>query len=146
MEGPGRRWWRPTAVGVAALLLVTLVSVAGAPPAAAAATSLRFGGSGVSAPGLDRVIVPVEVDNAADLGDTDFTIEFWMKSTAAQNPSGNFGCGPGVSWINGHIIFDRDINDSDGRDYGISVGQDGTLAFGASATATGRPRRRARAG
>ena len=71
------------------------------------------------------------MNNAADLGATDFTIEFWMKSTTAQNPSGNPGCS-GVGWINGHIMFDRDILDSTGRDFGISVGQDGTLAFGAS--------------
>jgi len=54
-----------------------------------------------------------------------------VKSTRAENPSGNPGCG-GVGWINGHIMFDRDILGSTGRDFGISVGQDGTLAFGAS--------------
>ena len=68
-----------------------------------------------------------------------------MKSTTAQNPSGNPGCS-GVGWINGHIMFDRDILGSTGRDFGVSVGQDGTLAFGASVNDNGAARRRARAG
>ena len=69
---------------------------------------MRFGGSGSSTPGKDRILIPVDPNNAVDVGGADFTIEFWMAGTPADNAGGSPGCGGGVGWINGRIIMDRD--------------------------------------
>ena len=45
----------------------------------------------------------------------------------------------GYDWIRGHIMFDRDINDSNGRDYGIAVGEAGVLGFGGPERVGQRP-------
>lgn len=105
-----------------------------APAAAVTATSLRFGGGGVATPGADRVLIPVNPTNAADVGAASFTIELWMAATAADNPSGDVGCdGANYSWITGHILLDRDRFPgvgSDGRDFGVSLTTTGRVAFG----------------
>jgi hypothetical protein len=122
---------------MATLGALALPVLASAPPAAAATannpSSVRFGGSGSSTPGKDRILIPVDPNNAVDVGGADFTIEFWMAGTAADNTGGNPGCGGGVGWINGRIIMDRDRVGTSGRDFGASLGTDGTLAFGVAA-------------
>lgn len=98
--------------------------------------SLRFYGNGVNAPDLDRVKIPIdEVANnsagpPADVGATDFTIEFWMKANASDNTSASVSCGNNVNWINGNIIFDRDRFNQN-RKFGMSVAG-GVIVFGVS--------------
>lgn len=102
--------------------------------AAAGSRALRFGGSGVAAPGADRVLIPVEPPTAADLGATDFTIELWLAGTVADNPGAAVVCDvPGYTWMRGRAVVDRDRwpgLSADGRDFGASVTSDGRLAFG----------------
>jgi hypothetical protein len=123
----------------AALFLMLLLGAA----APAAASSLRFYGHGIAAPDLDRVKIPIDApavpaDVGSDAGAAtgDFTLEFWMKANAGENGAG--ACISGSDgWINGNIIFDRDVyNDGDYGDYGISLFADG-LAFGVARGANG---------
>jgi cysteine-rich repeat protein len=89
--------------------------------------SLRFFGNGMS--DIDRVKIPIDAPEVpADVGG-DFTLEFWMKASSADNGAGNCTAG-GVGWIFGNIIFDRDVNgDGDFGDYGVSLFEDG-IGFG----------------
>ena len=79
---------------------------------------------------LDAPARPVDVGG-------DFTLEFWMK-TASGNASGACTAG-GDNWINGNIIFDRDVfGNGDFGDYGVSLfGTGGRLAFGVDRLGTG---------
>ena len=127
----GRRPQVPIAVGVAMLCLLGVLSVlTSSGSAAATAASLRFGGA--TQFGLDRLLIPVDnPPTSADIGATDFTIEFWMKGTEADNSGGSVGCNTsGFLWINGRIIVDRDRLASGGRDFGISVTTSGRVTFG----------------
>ncbi|GIU85270.1 MAG: hypothetical protein KatS3mg008_2045 [Acidimicrobiales bacterium] len=94
--------------------------------------SIEFGGTGTDRG--DRVEIPVDPPTPVDVGSTDFTIEWWMRGRAADNAQGYVTCGAGVyGWITGHTIVDRDrwpLSGADGRDFGVSVGADGRLAFG----------------
>jgi hypothetical protein len=101
----------------------------------AVATSLRFYGNGVN--DIDRVKIriddpalPNDVGPPADVGDTNFTVEFWLKGALADNQSGDVQCGSNNNWITGNIVIDRD-RFAQGREYGISVGN-GRIAFGTS--------------
>lgn len=114
-----------------AVLLAALV------PAAAGAQStlsLRFFGNGMG--DIDRVKIPIDAPAVpADVGG-DFTLEFWMKATSAENGAGS--CSPGSdAWINGNIIFDRDVfGDGDLGDWGVSLFEDG-IAFGVAVGSNG---------
>ncbi|MFN4032794.1 MAG: LamG-like jellyroll fold domain-containing protein [Fimbriimonadales bacterium] len=94
--------------------------------------SLRFYGNGTD--DIDRVKIRIDDPNnnlpgpPADVGATDFTIEFWMKANADDNPSGAVTCGANEDWIYGNIIIDRD-RFSQGRKFGISVAG-GRIVFG----------------
>ncbi len=90
--------------------------------------ALRFFGNGVN--DIDRVKIPVNPQNNADFGATDFTLEWWMKTNSGENVA-RTGCGTGNdAWINGNIIFDRDIwGDGDYGDFGVSL-FNGRVAFG----------------
>ncbi len=78
--------------------------------------ALRFYGHGVAAPDLDRVKIQIgdttspftDPGPPADVGATDFTIEFWMRALASQNTAGAITCGANYNWVNGNIIVDRD--------------------------------------
>ncbi len=98
--------------------------------------SLRFYGNGDN--GIDRVEIPI--DNPAvpaDIGATDFTLEWWMKAQLSENSSAGAQCGQEAGWIYGNILFDRDIFDSgDYGDFGVSVTQ-GKIAFGVSRGTSG---------
>jgi hypothetical protein len=88
--------------------------------------SLRFYGHGVD--DIDRVKIPLDAPPVpADVGATDFTIEWWMKADAADNTPGSCD-----SWICGNIIFDRDVYVYEGEppNYGISL-YNGRIRFGA---------------
>lgn len=105
--------------------------------AASSNYALRFYGAGSSAPDQDRVKIRIDDPNnndpgpPADIGATDFTVEFWMLALASENTS-SVGCGAGKGWIDGNIIYDRDRY-SQPRDYGISIG-DNRIAFGVVGT------------
>lgn len=65
----------------------------------------------------------------ADIGNEDFTLEFWMKATSVNNPiNSGLPCGANYDWIWGNIIIDRDRYNQ-GRAFGISV-DNGRLRFG----------------
>ncbi len=107
--------------------------------AGAAGYSLAFNGTGSG--DVDRVKIRVD-DPAtttpgppADVGATDFTLEFWVKASAADNPAPAASCGADLSWINGNIVVDRDRFNQD-RKYGVSIAG-GRIAFGVSGNATG---------
>ncbi|MCG8352402.1 MAG: LamG domain-containing protein [Chloroflexales bacterium] len=94
--------------------------------------SLRFYGNGITAPGADRVKIPLDAPpRPIDVGVGDFTIEFWMRALPGDNQSGS--CRPeGDRWINGNTIIDRDtFGNGDYGDYGISL-YGGRIALGVS--------------
>jgi hypothetical protein len=94
--------------------------------------SLRYFGNGVD--DIDRVKIPID-DPAkpVDVGDEDFTIEWWMKANLSENMNGVVGTG-NDGWITGNILLDRDVYGvGDFGDYGVAmgrVGSKGVLAFG----------------
>src|SRR5439155_27082945 len=88
--------------------------------------SVRFRGTG-GATAIDRIKVPVDPPAPADVGAGDFTVEFWMKGTLADNvtPSGPYRASgdteeSNFDWIYGNIIVDRDIF-GPGPDWGMSI-------------------------
>lgn len=101
------------------------------PPPGSSTYSLRFYGNGVN--DIDRVKIPMSNTIGASLpvniGAGDFTIEFWMRYSPGENNSG--ACTEGSdTWINGNILFDRDIfGTPDYGDFGISL-YGGRIAFG----------------
>lgn len=122
---------------VAVLLGLALAAQAG--PALAGNTSLRFFGNGRD--DIDRVKIRVddptdeEPGPPADVGATDFTIEFWLRARAAENAAGRVRCGANVNWIYGNIVLDRDRYNQD-RKFGISIAG-GRVVFGVSGDGTG---------
>jgi hypothetical protein len=58
----------------------------------------------------------------ADVGAGDFTIELWLRGTAADNPAGPVACGDNLAWIEGNILLDRDRYDQ-GQNHGGSPGE-----------------------
>jgi hypothetical protein len=96
--------------------------------------SLRFYGTGRD--GVDRVVIPLDAPpRPVDVGG-DFTIEFWLKALPGENAAAP--CTPGGdNWINGNIVFDRDVYFAgDYGDYGISLAG-GRVAFGINNGAEG---------
>jgi hypothetical protein len=101
--------------------------------------ALRFYGTGVSQ--QDRVRIQIDDDapgpdasTPVDVGAGDFTIEFWLRGTLANNRSSNNGGDVetfDIGWINGDIIVDRDIFGGSERKYGISIAG-GFVRFGTS--------------
>lgn len=99
-----------------------------------AGSALRFLGNGVD--DIDRV--KIQIDNPdnndpgppADIGATDFTIEFWLRAPRAENAAAAVECGEGVAWINGNIIIDRDRYNQE-RKFGLSLA-DGRVVWGVS--------------
>jgi tartrate-resistant acid phosphatase type 5 len=94
--------------------------------------SLRYYGNGYG--DLDRVKVAIDDPTTtlpgppSDVGDTDFTLEWWMKVPTGENPAARPACGADDSWRRGNVIIDRDRFNQSG-DYGVSLGG-GRLAFG----------------
>jgi hypothetical protein len=86
--------------------------------------SMLFRGTGTGF--VDRVEIRVDGPaRPADVGATDFTIEFWLKARAVDNTATGAGCGEGPDshddWIQGNIVLDRDRYGNVGRDFGISI-------------------------
>lgn len=97
--------------------------------------SLRFYGNG--ALDIDRVKIPVDDPSAsdpdlpADVGDADFTVEFWLKASATENSAGSGDCAASAERFTGHVIFDRGRIAGAGRAYTIAL-SGGVIAFGVS--------------
>ncbi|MFQ3611888.1 MAG: LamG-like jellyroll fold domain-containing protein [Fimbriimonadales bacterium] len=119
-----RRELSATVIGLCALM----ISVAAAQPQ----YSLRFFGNGTD--DIDRVKIQIDDPNnnlpgpPADVGATDFTIEFWVRGYLSENTSPSVVCGANEDWIYGNIVFDRD-RFSQGRKFGISIAN-GRVVFG----------------
>jgi hypothetical protein len=119
------------------ILLTTIVlTLLVSSPRTLRATSgyaLQFYGNGTG--DIDRVKIQIEPHVNADVGG-DFTIEFWMKTTATGGsctPSSSAGDG----WITGRIIIDRDVyGGGDYGDYGASLAG-GRICFGVALGSTG---------
>ncbi len=93
-----------------------------------AGTALQFFGHGFG--DIDRVKILIDAPEVpADVGATDFTIEWWMRANPGDNTAGPIS--PAASnWLQGNILIDRDISGAgDFGDYGVSLGE-GRLAFG----------------
>jgi hypothetical protein len=89
------------------------------------ANSLRYFG-GASSGDVDRVKIKLDnPETPIDVGDTDFTVEFFMRTASGNNAS--VGCDQN-GWTQGNIIIDRD-RFGNSRDFGVSIG-DGRVAFG----------------
>jgi len=120
----------------AALLAACAV---GMPDALAAGHSLRFFGAGAG--DVDRVKIRID-DPAtalpgppADIGAGDFTLEFWLMGSAAQNSAPAVTCGANLAWTAGNVVVDRDRFGAD-RKYGLSIAG-GKVVFGVSGNGTG---------
>ncbi|MGH3371851.1 MAG: LamG-like jellyroll fold domain-containing protein, partial [Nocardioidaceae bacterium] len=112
------------------LVLGSVVSVSA--QGGAAGYALRFYGNGVN--DIDRVKIRVD-DPAtnlpgppADVGATDFTLEFWLRGLAAENTAPAVGCGPNNNWLYGNIVMDRDRYNQTGA-FGLSIAG-GVIVFG----------------
>src|SRR5262245_48589132 len=122
---------------LAALALLAAVLVDA--PTVSAESSLRFRGNGTG--DTDRVKVPIDDPGnsnpgpPADVGAADFTIEFWMRASSAENPAGPVRCGTNANWRSGHVLVDRDRFGHD-RKFGVSIAG-GTVVFGVSGDGTG---------
>jgi len=92
-------------------------------------TSLRFYGYG--ADDVDRLkirLTDLSLGAPADVGQTDFTIEWWMKALPGENNTPFAICAVSDAWRTGNIILDRD-RAGQGRDFGASLAG-GALVFG----------------
>jgi len=102
-------------------------------------TSLRFYGNGTS--DIDRLKIPVDdplttySGPPADVGSTDFTIEWWMKALPGGNTAPAVTCGANTNWTHGNTLLDRNRFDQD-RDFGVSLA-DGRIVFGVSGQGSG---------
>lgn len=92
--------------------------------------AIYFEGTGSNQ--LDRVLIPINsnsISKKADIGGSDFTIEWWMKATLQDNNTPTCSSG-NDNWITGNVIVDRDIyGGGDFGDYGVSI-KGGKIAFG----------------
>lgn len=123
-------------LSTALIVLLNLASPLSAVQAQTPDYSLRFYGHGTN--DIDRVKIPL--NNPArpvDVG-LNFTIEFWLRALAGENNRGADCQTGGAGWIYGHVILDRDIyGNGDYGDYGISLGNDGRIAFGVARGSVG---------
>jgi len=129
---------------VIVLAWVTVWLIVGGPAggyaqAGGAGYALRFHGNGSN--DIDRVKIRID-DPAttvpgppADIGATDFTLEFWLKATAAENAASAVPCGANNNWIYGKIVVDRDRYNM-GRSFGLSIAG-GAVVFGVRGEGTG---------
>jgi hypothetical protein len=100
--------------------------------------SLRFYGHGTG--NIDRVRIALGNPSLArpvNVGNGDFTIEFWMKAAEGSNANGHQCTAQSESWTNSHLVIDRDVLFAgDYGDYGIGLAS-GRLAFGVHNGQTG---------
>ncbi len=107
--------------------------------AIAAGHSLRFRGAGTG--DVDRVKIRIDdplkapPGTPADVGAGDFTVEFWLMASAAENTAAPVVCGANRAWTAGNVIVDRDRQGAD-RKFGVSIAG-GKVVFGVSGSGTG---------
>ena len=128
-----------TILSLAAILLTLLLWPASSTAGGGVNYALRFYGNGVN--DIDRVKIQID-DPAnsspgppADIGAEDFTLEFWLKGTLAENTAAAVTCGFNINWIYGNIVVDRDRFNQD-RKFGLSLAA-GQMVFGVSGHGTG---------
>ena len=117
--------WRPRWAYTAGSLVFALTiggpldTAQGQPSAAGSA--LRFYGSNID--NTDKVYIRIDNPEVpADIGATDFTIEFWLKANPGDNTNTGVTAGQNFSWLNGNIVVDRDIyGPPDWGDFGLSL-------------------------
>ena len=100
--------------------------------------SIRFYGNGFTAPDHDRIKIPITAGSPVNVTG-DFTIECWIKCSAASN-TGFVDAQPKADgWITGNIFIDRDVYGSaeEGGDYGLSIGSGKNLPSGQRVVAFG---------
>ena len=106
-----RRLVKPLAFLISLLIWVIMgIMPAGLQPAysqAGSNLSLRLFGNGTGF--IDRVEITIDPQVPADIGATNFTLEWWMKASLAENSSPGASCGSEAGWISGNILLDRDI-------------------------------------
>lgn len=96
--------------------------------------SLRFNGQPGDGNGGNRIEIPLVQPGEStgsspmNFGGQDFTMEWWMKSSAAENQSETIACGTNQNWTYGNILFDRS-RDENGSELGVSLAG-GKIAFG----------------
>ncbi|HKE40836.1 MAG TPA: PQQ-dependent sugar dehydrogenase [Casimicrobiaceae bacterium] len=102
--------------------------------AAASGHSLHFFGTGSG--DVDRVKIRID-DPAtslpgppADVGATDFSVEFWIMAAAVDNTAPAVICGANANWVNGNVVLDRD-RFGQPRSFGVSIAG-GKIVFGVS--------------
>lgn len=126
-------------VAAAFLLIAPHPRIDAPPPAPANQGSVRFFGTGPtwSTGGyVDRIRTLVDDGMSGDpvlpanVGGEDFTIEMWLRPTAANDNSA-ISSGSHILWITCNIFFDRDrwANTIPGRDFGVAL-CGGRVAFG----------------
>lgn len=103
--------------GISPVLWIVLLALS---RAEAQQHSLRFFGNGTGQ--IDRVKVPIDAPHRpADVGG-DFTVELWIKGSAAENGGVVTAQANGDGCITGNVIIDRDVfNNGDHGDWGIAV-------------------------
>jgi hypothetical protein len=123
-------------------------------PGLASAASLRFtNDQNADADLIQRVRIvigesgaPADLHPAMDLGDPavsangSFTLELWLRGSAADNTNGS-GCDlSGDGWIGCNIVVDRDVNGAGDAfgDFGLSVCADGGVRAGLSTASGGQ--------
>jgi Concanavalin A-like lectin/glucanases superfamily len=119
------------------LVLCSALSVYG--QVGAAGYALRFYGNGVN--DIDRVKIVLDdpatttLGPSADVGASDFTLEFWLRAQPADNPAPAVACGANYNWIFGNTVIDRDRFNQD-RAFGVSIAG-GVIVFGVRGDGTG---------
>jgi hypothetical protein len=100
--------------------------------------ALRFEGAESGAGG--HLVVPVAAkpgapEPPADVGATDFTLEFWLRADPGTMPEAPVACGVGQGWQDGVLLVDRELRGLD-RHYGLALAG-GRLAFGVAGDGAG---------
>src|SRR5215472_4645465 len=104
--------------------VVLFLIAASVQDAAASGHSLHFFGTGSG--DVDRVKIRID-DPAtslpgppADVGATDFSVEFWIMAAAVDNTAPAVICGANANWVNGNVVLDRD-RFGQPRSFGVSI-------------------------
>lgn len=99
--------------------------------------SLRTFGNGAG--DIDRLKIRMtdySLGAPANVGKTDFTIEWWIKANPGENATGAANCGANDAWRSGNILLDRD-RFGQNRDYGVSLAG-GRVLFGVGGNPSGQ--------
>jgi hypothetical protein len=83
---------------------------------------IRFYGNGVASPDNDRVKISLTATSPVNVAN-DFTIECWIRCSAAANNGTVSAQANGDGWISGNIFIDRDVyGNGDFGDFGFAIG------------------------